>query len=595
MRAHQLSTRTLQRSIRVRLGAGLPPSDAEENGDQEEAPVPPVGPEHRIEEGKADRIIDLLNPRPAVIVNEKRLRRTLAFSFAGGDSTGALQQALQRAPVAATDWQPSCFAEGLFVPELFQTCMKPRLGELEPSVNTTFLSRLLTHPPKDPAVVEYRHAVLRELAENESARSELQEIYRLLYRLRDFFESELEVFELENDQRRLETLMAIRDVVESMGGSFSSCESGLRRIPEFAAYAKSTEGYQRLVELLDFDDHMSGVDLRLRIGADGRVRRFEITKVTENRSNRFYQSPLGRWITRFMLLFRGYFLGRGELVNRWVDKVFDGVAPLLPPLIQLLGEMEFYLTALAFKDLAEEKGLSVCFPEFIDGDEDSEEPWELIELFNPLLYEQDLIPVPCVLGPEKWETITVVTGPNSGGKTRLLQAIAIAQMLAQCGMYAPAKSARLNRASGLFVSLIYEARADQKEGRLGTELIRIRDLFEKARPGYLIVLDELCSGTNPSEGEEIFRLVISLLRELRPSVFITTHFLQFAARLESESDDGSMTFLQVELDDRDRPTYRFVEGVAETSLARQTAARLGVTREELLDLVRRNCGDDEQG
>jgi len=44
-------------------------------------------------------------------------------------------------------------------------------------------------------------------------------------------------------------------------------------------------------------------------------------------------------------------------------------------------------------------------------------------------------------------------------------------------------------------------------------------------------LDELCSGTNPSEGEEIFELVVTLLAELAPQAFITTHFLSMAARI----------------------------------------------------------------
>jgi DNA mismatch repair protein MutS2 len=126
--------------------------------------------------------------------------------------------------------------------------------------------------------------------------------------------------------------------------------------------------------------------------------------------------------------------------------------------------------------------------------------------------------------------------------------------------------------------------------------LRIRKLFEKARPGSLIVLDELCSGTNPSEGEEIIRLVLSLLGELRASVFITTHFLQFATRLADEAtsttDAGNgLRFLQVELDAQENPTYRFVAGVARTSLAHQTAARLGVTKDELLALVSRNLRD----
>jgi DNA mismatch repair protein MutS2 len=316
--------------------------------------------------------------------------------------------------------------------------------------------------------------------------------------------------------------------------------------------------------------------------------------MSENRANRFYQTPLGRFWIRLLFFFRGYILSEVELVNRWVDSIFDGVQNLLPPLIQLIGEMEFYLAALAFKDLAQSHRLSVSFPRFVSGT--PSDPRRLLRgLFNPLLFGQNITPIPCDIEDKPWNTTTIVTGPNSGGKTRLLQAVGLAQMLGQCGMYAPVSEGILSRASGLFVSLIAEARADQCEGRLGTELIRIRQLFENARYGSLIILDELCSGTNPSEGEEIFRLVISLLRELRPCVFITTHFLQFAMRLcdESEVADG-LCFLQVKLDESNCPTYRFIPGVAKTSLAQQTAARLGVTREELLALIRRNCLADQR-
>ncbi len=138
---------------------------------------------------------------------------------------------------------------------------------------------------------------------------------------------------------------------------------------------------------------------------------------------------------------------------------------------------------------------------------------------------------------------------------------------------------------GLVVSLIEEARADQHEGRLGTELLRIRALFERLPPGAMVILDELCSGTNPSEGEEIFELVVRMLSRLRPQALITTHFLAFAARLERENRIGELRFLQVELGVDDRPTYQFVPGVARTSLAGQAAARLGVTGEQLLALV----------
>jgi DNA mismatch repair protein MutS2 len=104
----------------------------------------------------------------------------------------------------------------------------------------------------------------------------------------------------------------------------------------------------------------------------------------------------------------------------------------------------------------------------------------------------------------------------------------------------------------------------------------------------MVLVDELCSGTNPSEGEEIFELVVQMLTRLKPQSFITTHFLRFAARLEQEKKIEDLRFLQVELSADQTPTYQFMPGVATTSLAGHAAARLGVTRDQLMALIDRN-------
>jgi DNA mismatch repair protein MutS2 len=209
-------------------------------------------------------------------------------------------------------------------------------------------------------------------------------------------------------------------------------------------------------------------------------------------------------------------------------------------------------------------------------------------LFNPLLAAQGALTVPCDLTLDRNDVTVLVTGPNSGGKTRLLQSIALTQLLAQSGAFVPARSACCALAPALVVSLLQETRADQPEGRLGMELLRIRTLFERLPPGAMVLLDELCSGTNPSEGEEIFELLVRMLGELGPQAFITTHFLAFAARLERERSIGGLRFLQVELGRDEQPTYQFTAGVARTSLASHAAARLGVTAEQLMTLIERN-------
>jgi DNA mismatch repair protein MutS2 len=249
--------------------------------------------------------------------------------------------------------------------------------------------------------------------------------------------------------------------------------------------------------------------------------------------------------------------------------------------------VELYLGALGFQDMARAAGLAMSLPDLVSPDE----PRVLLGLFNPLLLAHGVRPVPCDVTTDRHDTTVLVTGPNSGGKTRLLQSLGLAQLLAQGGLFVPARSASLALAPGLVVSLIQETKADQAEGRLGMELLRTRELFERLPPGAMVILDELCSGTNPSEGEEIFELVVRMLARLAPQAFITTHFLAFAERLEREKKIAGLRFLQVELGAEAKATYQFVPGVARTSLAGHAAARLGVTGEQLMTLIERNVKD----
>lgn len=533
-----------------------------------------------------ETIPDLLDEQATLSVDGPVLCGALDFAFAGGGCLDTLLMALDDAALPPSDWDPESYAEDLYLSELVNRCMEVSIDGWKAPLNKTFLTRVLSSPPSDPDVAQFRRVILQELADGPEHRTQLRSLYRRLCHLRLCFELQDVTSRYEETRHRVETLTVLRDIIEAASTGFADCTSGLRRIHAFATEAQASAGYTRLQELLEYENNLAQVDVQLQLGADGRVRKFGLLGLKENQENRFHVSPTKRLFGRVGLLLRGYRFGSDELVERWLDLVFDGVKHLLPPLLQLLGHMELYLSALAFRRLCESSGLAVCFPELTQ-----QGGRRVRGLFNPILIEDKITPVPCDLESETFETISVVTGPNSGGKTRLLQAIGIAQLLAQGGMFVPAAEARLRPASGLFVSLIglADPRPEKGEGRLGTELIRIRKMFENSRPQALVILDEFCSGTNPSEGEEIFFLVLTLLPELSPEVFISTHFLEFTRRLAADTDNElHLDFLQVELDEHQRPCYTIGPGVAETSLAAQTAARLGVTREELMAVIRRH-------
>jgi DNA mismatch repair protein MutS2 len=531
---------------------------------------------------------DLLCHVPAIRLDTAQLKQTLTFAFASGVPSTAFAQILESASLPASTWEPRSFADELFLSELVAGCMKVKIGGRAYAIDRANLERTLGRPPSDRNVVEYRRRILAELASAPLLRRDLENVYVALHQFRTLLETPPLARRLEASRRRLDILGAAKAAIDAMADAFAASETGLVRLREFGQQTRARDAYGRLRDLLDYEENLSTLDVRVRLGIDGRVRGLEMLAVKENESNWFYASPLGRFIGKLSSLFRGYRFSEQELLARLIDGVFEGLEDELVQLFQLIGDLEFYLAGLAFRDRAEEKGLAVCLPELVEPARvrAADAPGRMVRaLFNPLLLAQGVDVVPCDVVTARHDMTVIVTGPNSGGKTRLLQSVAMMQLLGQAGFFVPAREAVLGIAPGLFVSLIEEATADQSEGRLGMELIRIRSLFERLRVGSMVVLDELCSGTNPSEGEEIFELVISLLGELGPQAFITTHFLQLAARIAAHPPVAKLAFFQVELDQHQFSTYRFVPGVAQTSLAHRTAARLGVTREELLALI----------
>jgi DNA mismatch repair protein MutS2 len=522
-------------------------------------------------------IPDLLAAEPSVRIQTAALRQAVVFAFAAGGSQDVFDDLVAGTRLPPSSWDKADFARDVYLDDLVARCFEVRASGKTAAGNQRWLARVLGEPPIDPRDVETRREVLRELAASASMRDELARVAGLVVRMRSLLAT---ARPLSARGRRIEILRTARETFELLASAFEHAASPLSRLRAFGREVVASEAHQRLVQLLEHDDHLGSIDLKVRIGADGEVRAMQIVRVHEDRSSPFHVGALRRFFTRLALFFRGYRLTAGEVAERLLTEVLAGLEEPVALLFQILGDAEALLASLSFRDRAQQEGLAMSLPELVPVGE-GQGPMVLEGLFNPLLLAAGIRPVACDVRAAAG-AVVIVTGPNSGGKTRFLQALAITQLLACAGFYAPVATGRVPRAPGLFASLYEEPRPDAPEGHLGMELLRIRRLFERLEVGSVVVLDELCSGTNPSEGEEIAQLVLSLLPDLGVQAFVTTHLLQFAARLAAEKSIPASDFLQVELDAHERPTYRFVPGVAKTSLAQRTASRLGVTREELL-------------
>lgn len=526
---------------------------------------------------------DLLFSEPQARVDALLLERALVFGFSAGDTNRAFERAVEQARCPPSSFEESSFGRDLFIDEFIDKCLKVRAAGKLYTPCKAYLHRVLCTPSPDVAIALQRQAVLRTLLAEPDTRRHLETLYASLVGFRDTLASGDFSARVDPNQRRLEILKAFAALMRLLL-TFRDQTSVLQRLFVYGHAVIESSGFAFLEELLQYEESHAHVDVRLQLGSDGSVRNFEIVEHATTPSA-FESSWLSQLWRRVTLIVKGYRVTENEVLSRLIFRAFEGVKDAFPPLFQVLGDAEFYLGALHFWEQNTGAGHKLTFPSLVEPS--SGLPTTFHGLFNPFLVAEGVRVVPANVTASS-SAITILTGPNSGGKTRLMQAIALSQLLAQNGLPVPAEQAQVNRVRGLFVSMFEEVRADQPEGRLGMELLRIRRLFERLHPGDVVVLDELCSGTNPSEGEEIFRLVLELIAQLSPQVWISTHFLQLAQSLQSDQATGQpsqLSFLRVCLDQDERPTYRFEPGVAHTSLAHQTAARLGVTRGELQRLV----------
>jgi DNA mismatch repair protein MutS2 len=189
-----------------------------------------------------------------------------------------------------------------------------------------------------------------------------------------------------------------------------------------------------------------------------------------------------------------------------------------------------------------------------------------------------VVPLDVELSTER--RVLVITGPNAGGKTVALKTIGLVTLAAHCGLPSPV-------ARGKGVPLLEAAVAtvgDEQDllaerSTFSGRLLRLREAWEAAGPGSLILLDELGSGTDPEEGGALAGALLEGLLARGALVVVTTHLAQLAA--EAMEAPGAFC-AAMELDpETGEPRFRLLPGPPGASEALALARRLGLAPELL--------------
>ena len=254
-------------------------------------------------------------------------------------------------------------------------------------------------------------------------------------------------------------------------------------------------------------------------------------------------------------------------------------------------ELSLSIERMAELDLALAKAryaraVRACEPVLVDINGVKKESAEkaairLVEARHPLL-EGKAVPLSLEIGRDF--SILVITGPNTGGKTVALKTIGLFSLMAQAGIPVPASPETcLPVFDGVFADIGDEQSIEQTLSTFSWHVGNIVRIIRNATPCSLVLLDELGTSTDPTEGSALARSVLLHFLNREILTVATTHYgdLKAFAHTTSGVQNASFDFDPTTF----APTYHLTVGIPGGSNALATAARLGVPP-EIVDKAR---------
>lgn len=162
------------------------------------------------------------------------------------------------------------------------------------------------------------------------------------------------------------------------------------------------------------------------------------------------------------------------------------------------------------------------------------------------------------------KALVMVTGANQGGKSTLIRALGLAQLMVDAGMFVAAQTLRASTSTGVLTHYRREEDAGLKHGKFDDELQRMSHLVDRLQPGMVLLLDESFASTNEREGSQIASEIVDSLVEAGMRVCYVTHLYTLSHGL-AKKHDPKYLFLRAQPDPDGRKQYRIIPAEPEST------------------------------